>query len=50
MHRSPAWFDANLARCAAILAFLDEPTEATEAAMHDACAVLQPSLFDADNH
>lgn len=50
MRHSAAWYDANLARCAAILTFLDEPSAAAEQAMHDACAVRQPSMFTAPPH
>lgn len=45
MHRPDAWYDANLARCAAILAYLDDPTESNRDAMHDACAKRQSTLF-----
>ncbi|MGH8158391.1 MAG: hypothetical protein ACREPQ_09735 [Rhodanobacter sp.] len=40
-----AWYDANIERCEAIIAFLDDPTTDKREAMHDACASRQPSMF-----
>ena len=50
MRHPDAWYDANLGRCAAILAYLDDPTESNREAMHDACAKRQATLFTAPPH
>lgn len=44
MTHTPAWYESNLFRCKAILAYLDTPIESTLAAMHEACAPRQKCL------
>lgn len=43
--QSLSWHDENLRRCAAIIAYCDDPCDYTEAAMIDACRPRQPALF-----
>jgi hypothetical protein len=44
MKHTAAWYESNLARCKAILAYLDDPTETTLSAMHEACEPKQRVL------
>ena len=45
MAHSDAWHAANAARCAAVIAYCDNPCTETEQAMHAACSARQASLF-----
>lgn len=46
MYHPDHWHQRNIERCAAIIAYCDDPCDYTEACMIDASRPAQPSLFD----